>query len=265
MFGILALDRLMAAAEEGARWWRWVVIGVLTAGAALSKVVGFLLLPLVALAAIFVWRREGARPAIAGGTLAVGTALALTAPWIVWNLANYGEPFGYVLFSTNPLFPIRDEPLPLARVIEDMGPRSLLFLTSLLAFGYMDRLGPAWLYDLGRLAVLLAVTGLLFRLAFRPEESRRDLTRPAVLIGAAALALFTLSLGRYVQTFLSGGHGRYLFPVLPVIFAGMVAGWSGLAPRRVRLPVLGAVAAGMAALAGGDTVARDCTGIRVGR
>lgn len=249
LFGILALDRLLALADEGGPTSRWFVAGVLVAGAALSKVVGFLFVPLIGVVALLVWRRDGIVPAVAGAATAVATVAVLTAPWIVWNLVNYGEPFGFVLFSTNPLFPIRDEPLPLPRIIEDMGPRSLLFLTSLLAFGYLDRLGPPWLYDLGRWAVLLAVVGLLLRLALRPEAATRALTRPAVIVASVALALFLVSLGRYVQTFLSGGHGRYLFPVAPVILAGLVAGWSGLAPRRLRLPILGGVASGMAALA----------------
>jgi hypothetical protein len=249
MFGILALDRLLALADEGGTWRRWLVAGALVAGAALSKVVGFLLAPLIGVVALFVWRRDGIAPAVIGAATAVGTVAALTGPWILWNLVQYGEPFGFVLFSTNPLFPIRDQPLPLPRIVEDMGPRSLLFLTSLLAFGYMDRLGPAWLYDVGRWAVLLAVVGLLLRLALRPEAATRALTRPAVIVASVALALFLVSLGRYVQTFLSGGHGRYLFPVAPVILAGLVAGWSGLLPRRLRLPTLGGIASGMAALA----------------
>ncbi|MCS6801267.1 MAG: glycosyltransferase family 39 protein [Chloroflexota bacterium] len=249
MFGILALARLLALAEEDGRWQQWGIAGALIAGAALSKVVGFLLLPLVGLVALFVWRRRGLRPALGGAALAGGTALALTAPWLAWNLGNYGEPFGYLLFSTNPLFPIRDEPLPLPRIIDDMGPRSLLFLTSLLAFGYMDRFGPPWLYDLGRLAVLLAIGGLLLRLARWPEGSARALARPAVIVGSAALALFLLALGRYIQTFLSGGHGRYLFPVAPVILAGLVAGWSALLPQRARSLALAAVASGVALLA----------------
>jgi hypothetical protein len=100
----------------------------------------------------------------------------------------------------------------------------------------------------GRLAVALAIAGLLVRLARQPEASRGALTRPAVVVGVVALLLVAVSLGRYVQTFLSGGHGRYLFPVLPVILAGLIAGWTGLLPRGVRRPALGAIALGMAAL-----------------
>ncbi|MFN8534008.1 MAG: glycosyltransferase family 39 protein [Dehalococcoidia bacterium] len=249
MFGVWALDRLMAAAEDGASLWDWAVIGLLIAGAGLSKVVGFLLLPLLAIPVVMAWRREGVGPALAGGALAAGLVAGLAVPWIGWNLANYGEPFGYVLFSTNPLFPIRDEALGLGRVVEDMGPRSLLFLTSLLAFGYMDRLGPAWLYDLGRLAVLLGLAGLLLRMALRPAEALRMLSRPTVLVAVVAVAIFTVSLGRYVQTFLSGGHGRYLFPVLPVLMAGLVAGWTGLLPRRAGHAAMAVASSLLAAVA----------------
>ncbi|GIW12049.1 MAG: hypothetical protein KatS3mg061_3106 [Dehalococcoidia bacterium] len=249
LFSVWALERLLAISEEGASWRRWLVTGVLLAAAGLSKLAGFLLVPLLVPAALAATRRQGRRPAFTGATLALATVLVLATPWFAWNLANYGEPTGYLLFSTNPLFPIREAPLPLPAILPEVGPRSLLFHTFVLAFGYQDRLGPSWLYDAARFLVVIGVAGLLLRLGREPASSLRALTRPPVVIALLALVLFVVSLGRYVQTFLSGGHGRYLFPVLPILATGLVAGWSAWLPRSARPAALALAAAALAALA----------------
>lgn len=232
MFSVVALDQLMALADDGGKPWRWALAGALIAAAGLSKLAGFLLAPLLLVPFLMTLRRAGWRDALIGGLTGGAVVLVLAAPWLAWNLANYGEPFGYVLFSTNPLFPIRDVPLSIPALGPEMGPGSLLFHTFVLAFGYMDRLGPPVVYTIASAAVAAGLIGLLAGAVIRPAAFHRQITRPAVLIAIGFTLLLGVSLARYVQTFLSGGHGRYLFPLLPLLFAGLIAGWAVVLPRR---------------------------------
>lgn len=234
-FSILAIDQLMALTEHERPIGGYALAAAFIALAGLSKVAGFLLAPIIVVPLILQWRRSGMRslvkPAIGfGATLAI-----LSLPWVVWNFAQYSEPFGYVTFSTNPIFPIRDDALPISALPVEMGPRSLLFHTFLFAFGYMDKLGPPVLYDAARWTVAFAFAGVLAFFALRPYGAFARLTLPAAVVGVLAVAVFSVSLGRYVQTFLSGGHGRYLFPVLPILMAGLVPAPFALLPSRLRL------------------------------
>lgn len=240
-FAILAIDSLFALSDGGTPR-RYLICGLLIAGAALSKVVGFLLLPLLAIPLFLELRRHGPRRALTLGVSAILPFAIVTLPWIAWNLVQYSEPFGYTLFATNPLFPIRDEPIALAAVLSEMGPSSLLVHTFVLAYGYMDRLGPPAVYDSAALLVAAGLFGALVRILRDPRGAADQIRRPAVLLSLLWSAILLVSLGRYIQTFFSGGHGRYLFPMLPLIVSVLVAGWSGFLPRRQWLlsPALGA-------------------------
>lgn len=99
--GVFVVGTLLAsyvAMREPARWWRWVLAGLLGGLAALGRAELVLLVPLLAGGVVIV-RRAGAprTRAIAAGAMMVSLLIVL-APWFLYNRSRFERS---VLLSTN--------------------------------------------------------------------------------------------------------------------------------------------------------------------
>lgn len=80
---------------ERSGWWRRLLLGVVLGGAALSKISGLTLLPIVALSlSIRHWRERDWRGWIFSGALIALPVLLIAGWWYLRNVQLYGEPFG---------------------------------------------------------------------------------------------------------------------------------------------------------------------------
>ena len=92
--GVWGAYRLEAA--DAGRRWRWATfIGLCFGGAALTKTLVILLLPLLAL---WWWRRIGFRAAFAAGLIGALVLALVVLPWVIRNTVLQGQ---LVLISTN--------------------------------------------------------------------------------------------------------------------------------------------------------------------
>ncbi len=111
-FTTLAIWKTLALVRKGATPGRLVLIGLLLALAALSKVSALLVAPGIGLALVLDWRKRG----ISFGRLVVnGLILSLPLfllflPWIIYGVVTYNDPFGFRThndprFRHDPLLP----------------------------------------------------------------------------------------------------------------------------------------------------------------
>lgn len=251
MFFMLATWQALRTIELGPTTKRHVLLGLLLAAAVLSKASGMILLvlPLIVVGAHIVRTGQTYR-AISGLIITLITFAVTAGWWFVRNQLLYGEPLGLSVFETNPMFPIRTAPAPLGVILEELRPpQNLLFRTFILAFGYMDHYGPAVLYDVAWLVILIGLIGLVYSIIRHLSNAVRFMCDPKSWVAASVVVLLGASLVRYMMGFRGGGHGRYLFPALPFLVLPVFFGLgSFLRGRFASLPAL-AVCGGLMVLA----------------
>lgn len=226
-----------------------IVLGVVLGLAALSKLSGLTLVPLIGLGfgyATWLRRREGkfrtsqCSLLVSHLSITYGVA-ALVAGWWFWrNWALYRDPLG------------------LSAMLDNVGRRppgwSLLDLATEFegfrqsywaVFGGFSVLVPRPIYHALDALTVLAGTGLLLWLARRWRRPRWPPALPLAFLALYALVVFASLIRWTMMT--SASAGRLLFPAVGAISTLMVLGWSSLTPRRwSALPPL-TIAGGMAA------------------
>ncbi len=234
--GAMGLWRLFAFTRRPTR--ANIAVAVALFGlATLAKASGLLLVALVPLAVFLDWlKRRRTGEAATFFIIGLAVYLGIAGWWLLRNQLLYGDPVGWGLFSSNPSFPIQQQTITPDSVLHQVGamlpPHSLLWHTFVLAFGYMDQYGPRWIYEAAYAAAAVAALGLGLA-AVRSVRRWRAWLGDAVL-GLAAVGLLAAGVVRYSLSFAGGDHGRYLFPVLPVIAIGVALGWRAILPGPIR-------------------------------
>jgi len=214
---------MMRMLRDGFHWRRSLLMAVLIALATLSKLSGLVVIPVVALAAIHVARRDKAwRDLIILGGLMVVIWAVLSGWWYARNLQLYGE-----LFGTSTMVAVAGE---------RMGEFNLLTLLSEFQgfriaywglFGAVNIQTTGAFYLLMDLAVFTAIFGVIFSMlqlwAIRDfAYARREFANLfypflIVVIGVFAVIAWTS------QTLAS--QGRLLFPFVSAISPLLAAGF----------------------------------------
>ncbi len=207
---------LLRMAGRGLTRRRSLVAGAVIGAALLTKLTTIFLLPVAAAALILpvLYRREWPARAAMNAGIVYGLAAAIMAPWILHNLAVYGDPTG--ASAARPLM-------------------SSFFESPLLNFGSLrlDELLPTfwfgepifpfafWSYAWAAvgMSMAVAVIGVLYYY-FGPGGAggarvpdvgiRVNFVVAALVIGVAANLLIPFGSG------IGGVPGRYLYPLLPV-------------------------------------------------
>ncbi len=212
--------------REG-RGWRFLLFGMMSGLAALSKLSGLALLALGGAALLLLLRRE--RPSwrrwAGWGAAILLPASLLIAPWIVRNLRLYGDPTALA-----PMLAVvgRREPLT---------PSLLLAELKLLALSYWGQLPctfyPRWVYLPFAALTGAGLLGLL--LGWRRLEGRRR----SMLLGAALWAGFVLAAWVRWDTMTPAPGGRLLFPAATAFAVLLAAGLMALLRGAARFAAVG--------------------------
>lgn len=207
---------------------RSLMIAVLIALASLSKLSGLVLVPVVALAALWTaYRRRDWRGLVTLGALMAGVWAVLAGWWYVRNFQLYGELFGTGTMAA--VAGMRETPFTFQTMLDEFqGFR----------FGYWGVFGAFNImtfrpfYDVMDALTALALAGLVIHL-WRARRDREPIARLLLLglivvIGAAAVIAWT------AQTYAS--QGRLLFPyaaaICPLLALGLAELTRWLGPRR---------------------------------
>ncbi len=249
--GSLTNDALVTAVAAATLYWlarllvknaatpvrpaEWLVLGLLLAAAALSKLQGlglFLLAALAGLAMAF-QRRDWGLPLRALLPVALPPAL-LAGWWYVRNLRLYGDWTG--LSHLLELNGRRAGEFDLADWwLEFRGLRYSFWGL----FGWFNILLPAWVYAVLDVVSVLAFVGALLALlvSWRTLRSPEQQAQRRVRLLALGWALLSFGLLVYWTLQATGSQGRLLFPALSALALLFVLGidfWLALLPPRAR-------------------------------
>lgn len=207
------------------------IVGVLTGLMTLAKVTGIVFVALIPLAVAL----SGTAPRTKLRLLTAGTGCfcALAGPWLARNSLLFGDPLAWGAFIQN--YPPGGTPLEPLSVLSELAkewtPDSLLWHSLILAFGYLDEYAPPALYSAAYVVGICAVGGLAAS-AIRHGREVRSWGPLTIFLGTGCAGM-ALAAAQFGTTFPTGAHGRYVFPVLPVIATGLVVGLRGLLPSRL--------------------------------
>lgn len=224
----LTLWQVLLNLRDGFYGWRSVKIAVLVALATLTKLSGLVLVPLVALTALWVARRDRDwRGLVFLGGLMAGVWALLAGWWYARNLTLYGELFGN------------------QRMLDVFGRREFesvgAWLRAMVSefeglrwsfwgvFGWFNINAPAAFYVFTDVLALLGIIGLLIYL-WSQRQNRAHLVKVGFLLLALGLGLGAL-LTWTAQT--SATQGRLLYP-----FMVSVAVLLALGLMRLRIPAI---------------------------
>ncbi len=230
----LILWQMVTLLRTGFTARRSTLIAVLLALAALTKLSGLVLMPVVGLAALITARRtRNWRGLIVLGVLTVGAWMALTGWWYARNLTLYGE-----LFGTRMMVAVagpRLEPFTLGTLwAEFEGFRAAYWGW----FGGVNILtAPAfyWVMDGLTALAVIGAGGAVWRARREGRLVALALLSLTVAIGMGAVIAWT------AQTYAS--QGRLLFPFIAAISPLMAVGLSVVRlPARFVVPALAAFA-----------------------
>jgi hypothetical protein len=222
--------------------------------ALLTKTGGLALVPVVAAAAAVnrgaPTRAAAYRRAARGAGLALGVATLVAGWWYVRNVVLYGDPLAWSRYMATHAFIVRPTPLDreaIRLVLAQLG------RTYWAAFGYMNLLADERVYPAVWGVAALGLVGLL-RGAFVGQLRGAIRARwPSWTIALGAAFLYCAALGRYASQFIGVGHGRLIFPVLPVFSLLLALGLVHAAPRSAGRALLALACVALAALAAACT------------
>ncbi|MGB1288520.1 MAG: DUF2142 domain-containing protein, partial [Aggregatilineales bacterium] len=209
--------------RDGFKWQRSVIIAMLFALAALSKLSALVLLPAVGLAALWVMRRD---KDIRGFAILIGSIVIIwgvaSGWWYLRNIAFYGELFGTSTMAQ--VAGVRDEPFTFGTLLQEFQGFRYFYWG---IFGAANIQATPLLYAIMDMVVFIALSGLLFlvlQLASIQDfaYARRELTSILFLLGIIIPGMIAL-IAWTAQTYAS--QGRLMFPFLAAISPLLAAGF----------------------------------------
>ena len=236
-FASLTIWGAVRLAARGLSRTGLVLTGVALGLAALSKLSGIVLAPVVALALLFdsmrTWRQRSdlhwrlRLKSVAPRWAWVGlTAVVVCGWWFLRNAILYGQWSGIDAWLSHTAT-VRGEPIGLFQVIPELHGLEKSYWAM---FGWFNISAAPWMYRVWWILVRLAVIGLVF--VALDQRTARRFTRPqrwALLILASAVLFNLGSVWRFIMIVL-GAQGRYLMPVVAPISILIVLGLGRLVP-----------------------------------
>ncbi|MFN8561352.1 MAG: DUF2142 domain-containing protein [Anaerolineae bacterium] len=201
----LVIWQTLALLNDGFDSRRSLLLAVLIALAALTKISGLVLVPFVALAALWTaYRRRDWRGLVVLGRLMLACWALIAGWWYLRNLSLYGE-----LFGTHTMAAVageRLEPFTLQTLLDEFQGFRFTYWGM---FGAVNITTFRWFYDLADV-----VTVPCRRVAGLSAASRDLASRMRVLLLALLLIVGAVSVVSWTsQTYAS--QGRLLFPISP--------------------------------------------------
>lgn len=200
-------------------------LGLISGGAALSKVSGLALLGLAGLALFWLaWRKWSLRQFLWQGSVVVAVAL-LVAGWWYWrNWQLYGDPLG--LAAMFAVLPGRGDPLTLAQALT-LAPG--VWRSYWAVFGWFNVVADEWLYGLYTFLAGMGVFGFIIRL-WRHRSKWKPGQAGQWLLLAIWIGVMVLLVVRWAQ--ISYPQGRLLFPAIGAVAIMLATGLANWLPAR---------------------------------
>lgn len=252
---LLLLLRLVRREMAGAgpSPWLLALLGASAGLAALAKLSGLMLLPLVGL--VVAWlalRRRSPARLLCWSAITFGVAFLVAGWWYVRNWLLYGDP----TLLTQHVAIVRGRPYPVTLLDVLLAESQGLRWSFWGVFGGFDVVASPLVYRLYDLLTLLAVAGFGLavarwvrgRQAGNPVAGPTGPDAPPAAILALWCVLLFASLLRWTLTTMAS-QGRLLFPAISAICLGLVFGWQSLAPRLSPRLLLAGVGAPLLLLA----------------
>ncbi|MBE0429924.1 MAG: glycosyltransferase family 39 protein [Thermoleophilia bacterium] len=223
---ILVLLRMVS---RGLSWKRSLLAGGLAGASMLAKLTAVFLLPLALLApaVLLAYHREKLKRVLVHAGVMMVVPASLLAPWLVRNLAVYGDPTGSN--AAQPLmssfFRTPTSSLETLRM-EELFP-TYWFGEPVYSFGFWAPAG----IGIG-LAMALAVAGLLHYFFGRDHRQVPDVHICVTFLAFALLIGVAVNLVIPFMSGIGGVPGRYLYPLMPVIAFLLVFGIDRLLRRE---------------------------------
>ncbi len=208
-------------------WWRRLLLGIVLGGAALSKVSGLTMLPIVALIlTVRHLRQRDWRGWMMSGALLGAPVLIIAGWWYVRNLQLYGELFG------------------LTTMVAIAGPRSMSLLDLVpefdgfrysywALFGAVNIVTFPVAYLVFDLFTLISFVGCVL---WFMRNRRGDRTTLLLILACYVLIVF---IGVVRWTMMTpASQGRLMFPAISAISLLMWLGWETILDFRFRTPAL---------------------------
>ena len=239
-FATLALWAALRLLRVGLSPVRLLVVGLLLALGALSKVSVLLVAPAVGLAILLVWRRDRTNVLrLVVAALWVGLPLALLfGPWVLWGWTTYNDPFGFMT-HLHPTLSYRG----LLSVGELLRLMPEIYLSYWAKFGLAKVYLHPVTYTLYGVLLVLAGVGYVVGLLARSRRNAVSATadsshqrRPGeqALVLAVAFAVVLVGLIRWMQE-IAIITGRLMYPAHIAFAIGLTGGLYLLAKRAPRL------------------------------
>lgn len=261
------------------RGWELVAVGVAAGLAALTKLSGLALLPVIGGTLLWLaWRRRSLKHLIVWGALAFGAAFAVAGWWYARNWIVYGDP---TLISQHVAI-VRGRPVPVTLLDLLANETQGLRWSFWGVFGGFNVVADTAIYHFYDLLTVLALLGLVLagtrhyrrskavagigggsatpgRAVPGDRPASRDLAARVPPAETPPVWLFVAILGGWSFVLLASllrwslltmaSQGRLLFPAISAISLGLYLGWQSLIPRLDRRLVLALVAAPLLMLA----------------
>ena len=231
------LARLVTkATTKPITFFEWAVLGSLLGLAALSKLQGLGLLPLVGIATLIIARQRRDWRVLLQSALPIALPALLLAGWWYWrNYTLYGDWFGVShLLSNNGL---REDDLSWGEV------RGFRYSFWGL-FGWFNILLPTWVYPFLDGVTLIALAGVPFAWVTNRQRVSETQSAQPVRVLLLGWLLISVALLVYWLNQATSSQGRLFFPALSafaVLLLFGLYGWLRYLPQRVQ-PLLGAMA-----------------------
>jgi hypothetical protein len=187
------------------------------------------------------------RPLAMGCALSLLIAAVISAPWLVRNVALYGDPLAEQAFVEG----LKDRNFSIDTMIHLLGPWGFLLTEFSWTFdsfwGVFDSMTlflPKWAYLTAFAASTLALIGLVKTL----RASKLDIVQQSAFCGFGVLTfLTTMSFIQYNTHFFQA-QGRYFFPALLPFAVCWSVGLRRVMPQKYADVIAGAVSVGLFAL-----------------
>ncbi len=234
----LCLFLTLRIAQQPSRRCEAVLLGLLLGLALLTKLNGLVAWAFAGIVFAYVaWRTRAWRDLVLDGALCFGIAAVLGAPYLIYNLIRYGDPFGWSLVLA--VTPLRQGPLQLA---DWVGIAQGLVTSFWGRFGgaVQVRLSDALYLGLDVLGLVALAGWLRYVLDARQHRLARNIL--ALLSLFILFWLFLLAAyWRWALIDLGADQARKLFPGLPLLAMVIIAGLARLVPayRKAAMTVLG--------------------------
>ncbi|MFL7793933.1 MAG: ArnT family glycosyltransferase [Anaerolineae bacterium] len=239
-FSSLAVWGAVRLAMRGFSWRGLALLGAAYGLAALSKLSGVILGPVILLALLFdVWRvghyeirhlfrKDQLIRLLVSGVILFGTTFIICGWWFIRNIVLYGELMGTDAWLSHTAT-VRQEPIGFFDVFPQLEGLEMSYWAM---FGWFNILAAPWMYQVWWVLARLAAFGLASILV--DQWTARRFSRPVragLVITAFSFLLVFGSVWRFIMIVL-GSQGRYLMPVTAVISVFIVLGLDRLILRR---------------------------------